>query len=107
MRSYTAIIKRCQDTGLYVGFIPGFQEAIRKRKHWMNSIKIFGKSLRYLKYGGLANFGNGVRTSSFPTLMACIQQYHFMRDVMCRLFCFGCTKDIGLLVMERLKVQAK
>ncbi|MDO9140725.1 MAG: type II toxin-antitoxin system HicB family antitoxin [Methylobacter sp.] len=27
MRSYTAIIERCQDTGLYVGFIPGFQGA--------------------------------------------------------------------------------
>ncbi len=27
MRSYTAIIERCQHTGLYVGFIPGFQGA--------------------------------------------------------------------------------
>ena len=27
MRSYTAIIERCQDTRLYVGFIPGFQGA--------------------------------------------------------------------------------
>jgi predicted RNase H-like HicB family nuclease len=27
MRSYTAIVERCQDTGLYVGFIPGFQGA--------------------------------------------------------------------------------
>lgn len=27
MRSYTAIVDRCQDTGLYMGFIPGFQGA--------------------------------------------------------------------------------
>ena len=27
MRSYTAIVERCPDTGLYVGFIPGFPGA--------------------------------------------------------------------------------
>ncbi len=27
MKSYTAIVERCYDTGLYVGFIPGFQGA--------------------------------------------------------------------------------
>lgn len=27
MKNYTAIIERCQATGLYVGFIPGFQGA--------------------------------------------------------------------------------
>jgi predicted RNase H-like HicB family nuclease len=27
MRIYTAIVERCQDTGFYVGFIPGFQGA--------------------------------------------------------------------------------
>jgi predicted RNase H-like HicB family nuclease len=27
MRTYTAIIERCQETGLYVGFIPGFKGA--------------------------------------------------------------------------------
>jgi len=27
MRSYTAIIEKCHYTGLYVGFIPGFQGA--------------------------------------------------------------------------------
>ncbi len=27
MRIYTAIIERCQDTGLFAGFIPGFQGA--------------------------------------------------------------------------------
>lgn len=27
MRVYTAIIEYCQDTGLYVGFIPGFRGA--------------------------------------------------------------------------------
>jgi len=27
MKSFTAIIERCSDTGLYVGFIPGFQGA--------------------------------------------------------------------------------
>ncbi|MFI3196731.1 MAG: type II toxin-antitoxin system HicB family antitoxin [Methylococcaceae bacterium] len=27
MRNYTAIIERCQDTGLYIGFIPEFQGA--------------------------------------------------------------------------------
>lgn len=27
MKSYTAIVERCHDTGLYVGFIPGFQGA--------------------------------------------------------------------------------
>jgi len=27
MKSYTAIIERCPDTGLYVGFIPGFPGA--------------------------------------------------------------------------------
>lgn len=27
MRIYTAIVERCQETGLYVGVIPGFQGA--------------------------------------------------------------------------------
>jgi predicted RNase H-like HicB family nuclease len=27
MKVYTAIVERCYDTGLYVGFIPGFQGA--------------------------------------------------------------------------------
>jgi predicted RNase H-like HicB family nuclease len=27
MKSYTAIVERCADTGMYVGFIPGFQGA--------------------------------------------------------------------------------
>ncbi len=27
MRIYTAVIERCQDTGLYVGFIPRFHGA--------------------------------------------------------------------------------
>ncbi len=27
MKTYTAIIERCPDTGLYVGFIPGFPGA--------------------------------------------------------------------------------
>lgn len=27
MKSYTAIIEKCPDTGLYVGFIPGFPGA--------------------------------------------------------------------------------
>ena len=27
MRTYTAIVERCPDTGLYVGFIPGFPGA--------------------------------------------------------------------------------
>ncbi len=27
MRSYTAIVERCRDTGLYVAFIPGFKGA--------------------------------------------------------------------------------
>lgn len=27
MKSYTAIVERCHDTGLYVGFIPGFPGA--------------------------------------------------------------------------------
>ena len=27
MKNYTAIVERCQDTRLYVGFIPGFKGA--------------------------------------------------------------------------------
>ncbi len=27
MKTYTAIIERCPDTGLYVGFVPGFRGA--------------------------------------------------------------------------------
>ncbi|MEI6757693.1 MAG: type II toxin-antitoxin system HicB family antitoxin [Chlorobium sp.] len=27
MRNYTAIVERCTETGLFVGFIPGFQGA--------------------------------------------------------------------------------
>ena len=27
MRSYTAVIERCPDTGLYVGYVPGFSGA--------------------------------------------------------------------------------
>ena len=27
MRSYTAVVERCADTGLYVGYVPGFPGA--------------------------------------------------------------------------------
>ena len=27
MRSYTAVVEKCPDTGLYVGFVPGFPGA--------------------------------------------------------------------------------
>ena len=27
MRAFTAVIERCSDTGLYVGFVPGFAGA--------------------------------------------------------------------------------
>lgn len=27
MKAYTAVIERCSDTGLYVGFVPGFAGA--------------------------------------------------------------------------------
>jgi predicted RNase H-like HicB family nuclease len=27
MRGFTAVIERCQDTGLYVGYVPGFPGA--------------------------------------------------------------------------------
>jgi len=27
MRSFTAVIEKCQDTGLYVGYVPGFPGA--------------------------------------------------------------------------------
>ena len=27
MKSYTAVIERCPDTGLYVGYVPGFSGA--------------------------------------------------------------------------------
>lgn len=27
MRTYTAIVERCRDTGLYVGYVPGFPGA--------------------------------------------------------------------------------
>jgi predicted RNase H-like HicB family nuclease len=27
MRSYTAVIEKCMDTGLYVGYVPGFPGA--------------------------------------------------------------------------------
>ena len=27
MKAYTAVIERCSDTGLYVGFVPGFPRA--------------------------------------------------------------------------------
>jgi len=27
MKTYTAIIERCPDTGLYVGYVPGFPSA--------------------------------------------------------------------------------
>jgi predicted RNase H-like HicB family nuclease len=27
MRTYTAVIERCPDTGLYVGYVPGFSGA--------------------------------------------------------------------------------
>ena len=27
MRSYTAVVEKCPDTGLYVGYIPGFAAA--------------------------------------------------------------------------------
>ena len=32
MRNYTAIVERCTDTGLFTGFIPGFQGAHSQRE---------------------------------------------------------------------------
>jgi hypothetical protein len=55
-----------------------------------------------VKYWGLANFDNGVRTSSFATLMAGVQQCHFMRDDVSPILLRQITKDIGLTVEELL-----
>ena len=30
MRSYTAVVERCQDTGLYIGHVPSFPGAHRQ-----------------------------------------------------------------------------
>ena len=36
MKTYTAVVEQCPDTGLYVGYVPGSLELTRKAKRWMN-----------------------------------------------------------------------
>ena len=39
MRTYTAVIEKCPDTGLFVGYIPGLRGAHSQGvESWMNSI---------------------------------------------------------------------
>ena len=37
MKMFTAIIEKCPDTGLYVGYVPNFQAPTRRERHWTNS----------------------------------------------------------------------
>jgi hypothetical protein len=44
MKDYFAVIERCPQTGLFVGFVPGFSAHILKGRHSMNSTVNFGTS---------------------------------------------------------------
>jgi hypothetical protein len=46
MRSYTAVIERCADTGLFVGYVPGFRGRIRRGRPSMNCLRICAKRSR-------------------------------------------------------------
>ena len=34
--NFTEVINHCKETGLYVGYVPGFTAPILKEKPWMN-----------------------------------------------------------------------
>ena len=34
MHTYTAVVERCADTGLYVGYVPGFPGAHSQERRW-------------------------------------------------------------------------
>jgi predicted RNase H-like HicB family nuclease len=36
MKAYTAVIERCADTGMYVGYVPGFPGAHSQAGPWTN-----------------------------------------------------------------------
>ena len=40
MKTYTAVVEQCRDTGLYVGHVPGFPGAHSQAPTWMNWIRI-------------------------------------------------------------------
>ena len=39
MKIFTAVVEKCTETGLYVGYVPGFPAHTLSLKHWMNSIR--------------------------------------------------------------------
>jgi hypothetical protein len=45
MRTFTAVIEKCPDTGLYVGHVPGFPGATAKVRPWTRYIEIFRRLL--------------------------------------------------------------
>ena len=52
MRTYTAVIERCPDTGLYVGYVPGFRARTHRRKPSTSSTRIFARSSSLLLEDG-------------------------------------------------------
>jgi hypothetical protein len=40
MRVFTAVLEKCPDTGLYVGFVPVFPAPFLREKHWKISTRI-------------------------------------------------------------------
>ena len=43
VNAYTAVVERCQDTGLYVGYVPDFPERIRKARRSKNFKEIYAR----------------------------------------------------------------
>jgi predicted RNase H-like HicB family nuclease len=36
MKTFTAVIEKCPETGLFFGYVPGFPGAHSQGKRWMN-----------------------------------------------------------------------
>ena len=46
MRNFTAVVEKCPDTGLYVGYVPGFPGAHSQGETLDEPIAIFARSLK-------------------------------------------------------------
>lgn len=69
MRSYTAIVERCQDTGLYVGFIPGFQGAHTQAETLDELNQNLRETVEMLLEDGEPRFENVVDKRALPVLL--------------------------------------
>lgn len=120
MKTYTAVVERCPDTGMYVGYVPGFPGAHTQAESLdelnANLREVIGmlleegepgleaefvgtqtvKLLLYWKPSGASKFGNAGLISSTDILMADSQLFRFIKVATSPLFCYGRSSRISV-----------